>query len=141
MLLFQKQLHFFSTKLKCRTFFFQVVSVDSKLQNYGTKLSQSLYHTFLLTIWLLSVLLPLRENVIYKQPQQISYALKWETNDIPALQRSFKITRFLFLFFCLFIAFFVYSPASSETEGLVNNPAGTCLAVQDEMCRDCKATL
>lgn len=46
-----------------------------------------------------------------------------------------------FFFLPFFLPFFVYSPASSETEGLVNNPAGTCLAAQDEMCRDCKATL
>lgn len=37
-----------------------------------------IYYIFLLTIWLLSVLLPLRENVIYNQFQQIPYAWRLE---------------------------------------------------------------
>lgn len=39
-----------------------------------------IYHIFLLTIWLLSVLLPLRKKVIHNQFQQIPYTLDWETN-------------------------------------------------------------
>lgn len=37
-----------------------------------------IYSIFLLTIWLLSVLLPLMGNVIYNQFQQIPYALGWK---------------------------------------------------------------
>lgn len=37
-----------------------------------------IYYIFLLTIWLPSVLLPLRQNVIFNQFQQIPYALRLE---------------------------------------------------------------
>lgn len=56
-----------------------------------------IYHIFLLTIWLLSVLLPLRKNVIHYQFQQTPYTLDWETNYSSTLHVVKEFQKFAWL--------------------------------------------